>query len=41
MKTNIERQAFGTAIFLALASLPAWAGNASGSIGNLPDILIG
>lgn len=37
MKTNIQRQAFGTAVFLVLASVPAWA---DGDIGNLPATLM-
>ncbi len=31
---------FAIAAILAVASLPAWADNGSGTIGNLPDILI-
>ena len=31
---------FAIAAILAVASLPAWAGNGSGTIGNLPDILV-
>ncbi len=38
MKTKLP--VFAIAAALAVASLPAWAGNGSGTIGNLPDILI-
>ncbi len=36
---NIQRQVSGIALLLVFASVPAWAGNTSGDIGNLPEIL--
>jgi intracellular multiplication protein IcmC len=38
MMTRVQRHTFSVAAVLAMASLPAWAD--SGSIGNLPDILV-